>query len=157
MSKRDSTIATLTFEEPVGEKQKISGVVVGLFLGFNAAGEPLVDYPGSPTASATVARSATSLCEADRGREAALLFEESDPSRPLVVGLIHCPAGASELRVVTRDDERVVLRAEREIVLECGKASITLTRAGKVLIRGTYVLSRSSGVNMVRGGIVHVN
>ncbi len=36
----------------------------------------------------------------------------------------------------TADGERLVLTAEKEIVLECGKASITLTRAGKILIRG---------------------
>ena len=32
------------------------------------------------------------------------------------------------------DDDRVVVTGEREIVL-CGEASVTLTRAGKVLIR----------------------
>ena len=31
-------------------------------------------------------------------------------------------------------------------MLRCGKASITLTRAGKVLFHGTYVSNRSSGV-----------
>ena len=47
--------------------------------------------------------------------------------------------------------------AESEIVLRCGEASITLTRAGKVLIRGTYLLSRSSGVNRIKGGSVQIN
>ena len=41
--------------------------------------------------------------------------------------------------------------------LRCGKASITLTRAGKVLIRGAYLLSRSSGVNRIKGGSVQIN
>ena len=50
-----------------------------------------------------------------------------------------------------------MLTAEREIVLKCGKASITLTRAGKVIIRGAYVLSRSSGVNRIVGGSVQIN
>jgi hypothetical protein len=43
------------------------------------------------------------------------------------------------------------------MVLRCGKASITLTRAGKVLIQGSYVLSRSTGVNRVKGGAVQIN
>ena len=51
----------------------------------------------------------------------------------------------------------MVLKAQQEIVLECGKASITLTRAGKVLIRGAYLLSRSSGVNRIKGGSVQIN
>ena len=54
-------------------------------------------------------------------------------------------------------EERLELTAEREIVLRCGKASITLTRAGKVLIRGDYISSRSSGVNKIKGGSVQLN
>jgi hypothetical protein len=55
------------------------------------------------------------------------------------------------------DGERLVFTAKKEIVLRCGKASITLTRAGKVLIRGIYLLSRSSGVNRIKGGSVQIN
>jgi hypothetical protein len=55
------------------------------------------------------------------------------------------------------DGERIVFRADRELVLRCGEASITLTRAGKVIIRGTYLLSRSSGVNRIKGGSVQIN
>ena len=47
--------------------------------------------------------------------------------------------------------------SDREIVLRCGEASITLTRAGKVLIRGTYILTRSSGANRVKGAAVEIN
>lgn len=62
--------------------------------------------------------------------------------------------GGLEARV---DDERLVLSAEKEIVLRCGRSSITLTRAGKVLIRGRYLLSRSAGVNRIKGGSVQIN
>ena len=47
--------------------------------------------------------------------------------------------------------------ANKQIVLKCGKASITLTRAGKVLIRGAYLSSRSSGVNRIKGGSIQLN
>jgi hypothetical protein len=57
----------------------------------------------------------------------------------------------------TIDDQRLELTAEREIVLRCGKASITLTRAGKILLRGTYLFSRSTGVNKIKGGSVQLN
>jgi hypothetical protein len=59
-----------------------------------------------------------------------------------------------ELRL---DKQKFVFTAEQEIVLRCGKASITLTRAGKVLIRGAYILNRSSGVNRIKGGSVQIN
>ena len=37
------------------------------------------------------------------------------------------------------------------------KASITLTSAGKILLRGAYILNRSSGVNRIKGGSVQIN
>lgn len=55
------------------------------------------------------------------------------------------------------DGKRVVLEGQEEVVLKCGEASITLTRNGKVVIRGKYLLSRSSGVNRILGGSVQVN
>jgi hypothetical protein len=88
----------------------------------------------------------------------ALLFEGADARRPVLVGPIVDPirSGASALGV-RRDGERIEVTADREIVLRCGAASITLTRAGKVLIRGAYVSSHSSGVNAIRGGAVRIN
>lgn len=55
------------------------------------------------------------------------------------------------------DGNRVVLEGKEEIVLKCGEASITLTKAGKILIRGKYLLNRSTGVNRIMGGSVQVN
>ena len=58
---------------------------------------------------------------------------------------------------VTIDGKRITFDAEQEIVLKCGNASITLTRSGKILIRGEYVLSHSSGENRIRGGSISIN
>jgi hypothetical protein len=102
------------------------------------------------------------------GRPVALAFQDGDPRRPIILGLIHQPCadaappapetGAERSALDARPDgDRIVLSADREIVLRCGKASITLTRAGKVLIRGAYLLSRSSGVNRIKGGSVQIN
>ena len=51
----------------------------------------------------------------------------------------------------------LVLSAEQEIVLHCGDASVTLTKAGKIILRGAYLLSRSSGVNRIKGASVQIN
>ena len=59
--------------------------------------------------------------------------------------------------LVEADGERLVVDARDQLVLRCGKASITLTKAGKVLIQGTYLSSRSSGVNRIKGGSVQLN
>lgn len=71
----------------------------------------------------------------------------------------------AELPEVTRDGQdqvivdgkRVTIEGAEEVTLKCGKASITLTKAGKILIRGTYLSNRSSGVNRIMGGSVQIN
>jgi hypothetical protein len=97
------------------------------------------------------------------------LPEGGDPHWPIIMGLIQHPKrmpSTSPERISSEtqkpidaevDGERLVFTAKKEIVLRCGKASITLTHAGKVLIRGAYLLSRSSGVNRIKGGSVQIN
>lgn len=135
------------------------GATVGRLVGIDPQGVPLVDVPGVQPALPRHARATVALDADAVGRAVVLLFEEDDPERPIIVGVVRLPspaAGAGRTEVVL-DGERLVFNAEREIVLRCGAASITLTRAGKVLIRGEYVLSRSAGVNRIQGGSVQIN
>ncbi|MEI7867961.1 MAG: DUF6484 domain-containing protein [Candidatus Methylumidiphilus sp.] len=141
---------------------RIDGVVIGVLAGFDGEQRPLVVYPGNPNEEAIAARASTRLTAEDIGREIALLFENGDPSCPLIIGRVRHPEEMelhpeSLPRSVQVDGERMLIEAKEEIVLRCGKASITLTKAGKVIIRGAYVLSRSSGVNRVKGGSVQIN
>jgi Domain of unknown function (DUF6484) len=143
-------------------EQKIDGVVIGLFLSINDAGEPLVAFPGNPLETAITARSTTTLDKEDVGKEIALLFEGGNPLQPLIIGKIHHADIASvtqdaEQTSAELDGEHIVLSAKQTITLKCGKASITLTKAGKIILRGAYVLSRSSGVNRIKGGSVQIN
>ncbi|MFT6389713.1 MAG: hypothetical protein ACJAUP_003106 [Cellvibrionaceae bacterium] len=62
-----------------------------------------------------------------------------------------------EAGTVLVDGNKLVLEAKEEIVLKCGESSITLTKSGKILIRGKYLLNRSTGVNRIMGGSVQVN
>ena len=137
---------------------RLDGVAIGVLMGFSAEQEPLIVFAGNRADTAIPARTTVALTAADIGREVALLFEGGDPSRPLVIGRIlremQPPPPTLE---VLRDGERLELTAEREIVLRCGKASVTLTRAGKVLIQGAYVSSRSSGMQRLTGASVHIN
>lgn len=55
------------------------------------------------------------------------------------------------------DGKRVRVVAQDEIVLECGQASITLRRNGRIIIRGTYVETHSEGTNRIKGGQVRIN
>jgi len=94
------------------------------------------------------------------GKPVLLAFENDNQERPVIIGLVVEPEGESAVTSSVNleiDGERLLLTAEREIVLSCGEGSITLTRAGKIIIKGTYVLSRSSGYNKIKGAAVDIN
>ncbi len=158
-SSRTETQAAALALAPQAAAPRWPEVIIGILDGFDAEGRPLVDYPGN-TAGAPLPALTTALYGTEAiGRQVALLFAEGDGTRPVIVGLVRPPSepvpGGAKLAEL--DGERLVLKAKQEIVLECGRASITLTRAGKVLIRGTYFSSRSSGVYRIKGASVDIN
>ena len=148
-----------------GEKSEtkapaMPGVTIGWFAGFDDSGLPLVQASMEGDAAAIVAKTVCTLAPGDFGRQAVLNFENGDPQKPVILGLLQSPAPDAPVEPsvsITLDGEQLALTAKNEIVLRCGKSSITLTRAGKVLIRGAYVLTRSSGVNRIKGGSVQIN
>jgi hypothetical protein len=113
------------------------------------------------------------------GQAAVLLFENDDHRRPIVVGLVQPvtdtplldemlgapapPAVELELERPAQalpavvDGKRIVIDAKDELVLRCGRATITLRRNGKVVIRGTYVETHADGTNRIKGGSVKIN
>jgi len=156
-----------------GRSGRIDGIVIGRLAGVDSRGGYLVDYPENPGADPVPALSTVALGSEHGDREVALAFQEGKPDRPIILGLIHVPqpradvqeteieaeantssTGPVDLQV---DHQQLKLTAKNEIVLRCGKASITLTRSGKILIRGAYLLSRSAGVNRIKGGSVQIN
>ena len=138
---------------------RIDGVVLGCVEGIGEGGWPLVNFSGNPTDDPLMAVSTKTVTEVDTGRAVALQFLKGDPTQPVIVGFLWNPreTGVQQGIGITSDGERIELNAKKEIVLKCGKSSITLTRAGKIIIRGKYVLSRSSGVNRIKGGSVQIN
>lgn len=147
----------------VAAQTKIDGVVVGNVVGFKDNGAtPLVIYPNQPGTAAIAARAILDLQGEHVGRDVVLMFESGDAMRPIVMGWVRTeknwriPEEPGQVEV-DADGERLVVTAKERIVLRCGKASITLTKAGKVLIEGSYLLSRSAGVNRIKGGSVQLN
>lgn len=155
-------------------------IVIGEITGLDAQGQPLVDYPENPSGQPQAALSTVGITASHTGRKAALLFAKGDPGSPVIMGLIHNPLqelivaysnrektkGESESAMadenswvddLTVDGQRIVFEGREEVVIKCGEASITLTKAGKILIRGKYILNSSSGVNRIQGGSVQVN
>ena len=137
--------------------QRITGIVVGTFLGQAETGALLVDFPGNGLGPLH-ARGVAELGSGDVGAEVALMFEAGDPRLPIVMGRIqHFGSAEPAQTQVQIEDGRLVLSAAEEIELRCGKARLTLTRAGKILLRGAYLLSRATGTNRIQGGSVQLN
>ena len=136
---------------------------VARLQGFNLLEQPLITGLTMCPGQVLVARSVVPLRSALIGREVVVLFDRSDFCLPIIIGVIEPHPLASDIEhaapgvAVRVDGERHVIEAQREIVLRCGDASITLTRAGKVIIKGNYILSRSTGYNKIKGAAIDIN
>jgi|SRR5215471_5473320 len=139
------------------------GVVVGELIALDDQGRtPLVLYPGQPGQAAVRAQSIVDLHGEHIGRRVLLMFESSGDGSPIIAGVLRDEPGWKHPDVpshyeVQADGERFIVTAKEQLVLRCGMASITLTKDGKVLIQGTYLSSRSSGVHRIKGGSVQIN
>ena len=123
----------------------------------------IVNDPLQPGGCALMqARTVVDLHAGHIGQQVLLAFVPGAAERPVVLGVLrgnHQPTlaqGADPLSI-DADGARLVVEARQQLVLRCGKASITLTKAGKVLIEGAYVLSRSTGANRIEGASVQLN
>lgn len=136
--------------------ERIEGVVIGIFLGFGES-SPLVVFPGNPQETAIPARSLAELTSSMIGAEVALLFQDGDPGRPLIVGRIIDPARKADAPQIIRDGEQLRITANERIELRCGKATIIMEKDGRITLRGTYLTSHASATNRIRGGSVNLN
>lgn len=137
--------------------------VIGRLHGFDLLDQPLVGDLAMRQGHVLSARTTIPLLRSMIGRDVVVWFEGGDRQAPIIMGLIEPraliePDASTEPGVVVQTDgERHLITAEREIVLRCGDASITLTRAGKVIIKGNYILSRSNGYNKIKGAAIDIN
>lgn len=151
-------------------------IIIGTLVGLNDNGQALVDFAQNPASEPLAAMSTTAVTQHQVTRQVALLFNQGDLKQPIIMGLIHSPlqamlesfgqqnvtekielAGDLNIDDVKVEGNKVTFEAQEEMVFKCGESSITLTKAGKILIRGKYLLNRSSGVNRIMGGSVQVN
>jgi hypothetical protein len=146
--------------DQIEQRKRFDGVVIGVLVGLDSDNHPLVAFPGNPHRDCIAAKTTLSFSHDDLGKEVALLFENGDPQSPIIIGRLQHPRpirGNPQTANAELDGEKLILSADREIVLKCGKSTITLTRAGKIILRGASIFSRSSGLNRIKGGSVQIN
>jgi hypothetical protein len=156
MSARDLFEASLS--DPI--TRNFPAVIVAELLAIADVGTSVSDdgscfvvYAKQLGDDALRARSVVDLFAIHIGSKVVLNFENGDPTLPIIIGVLNSPSSMQ----VEADGARMLVSAKEQITLRCGKASITLTKAGKVLIQGAYVSSRSTGVNRIKGGSVQLN
>lgn len=167
-------MSTLLSEELVSLELLLarSAPCVGRVVALSPTGQAMVDFPGN-AGGAVVARSIVTLQHTSMSvpiplPQVLLVFDENDISRPVIVGIVRdafinqAPAVAETVTQQTRSqqpaDDRVrTFVAKDRLEFRCGKSSIELRNDGKVLIRGTQIVSRASRTNRIKGGSVAIN
>ncbi len=153
--------------------RQIEGVRIGKIANIDENGRVLVSFPdnlrGALPARLTNSANSKIARESDPvGLEVLIAFESNDSNFPIIIDTMRLPqeeeAQSAEAVInpeaskdVLVDGERITFDARKEIVLRCGKSSITLAKSGKVIIRGAGILSHSSGVNRIKGGSLEFN
>lgn len=126
---------------------------------MTAEGVPWVSFAGGGE-KGRAAEVAVDLDPAHVGRDVLLCFPDGKKGVPVIVGIVR-KAGESTLPRssldLVVDHDRVVLSARSEVVLRCGKATISLNAEGQVSIKGANVVSTAYGTNRIRGGNVQIN
>jgi len=86
---------------------------------------------------------------------------ESESGRGCVLGKIgsYSPVGQDSIAngVSTIHDRNIEITADSKLVLRCGEGSLTVREDGTVIIKGSRILSRSKGVNKIKGASVQLN
>ena len=170
-----SRLVSLKSETEPGQERRFDGHVVGRIVSVDHDGSASVDFPDNPRKQPIKARSALDAAApigSDPQRlvdaPVLLVFENGDPSLPIILGLVRdtvrpearppeVKISGKGIRDVLIDGRRLVLEADQEMVIRCGKSRLTLTKDGRVLIRGEHVVSRATGTNKIKGGSISLN
>lgn len=98
------------------------------------------------------------------GQAALVVFENGERDRPIITALVEdrlsAPAESDgNLLAVEADSDgrRVQITAKEEIILRCGKATLSLMQNGRVVVRGAHVETHATGTNRIKGGAVRIN
>ena len=141
------------------------GLSIGRVTGFTEEGQPCVLLTGASQPLVVLCTASLSREEVEAARVAgwpALILHDEALEAPILLDFVlRSPRSESTLQKTTDDaaltGRRIEMCADEALVLRCGDASITLERDGRVVTRGNDVLSRSRGVNRLRGAAVKIN
>ncbi|WLQ14330.1 DUF6484 domain-containing protein [Hahella aquimaris] len=167
----------LTTSEPATASDKqgtqTNGLLIGWVVAIDSHGMPLVAWNEETKQSPQPALATIPVSEQDRGRQIALSFAQNANSQPIIIGFLfsqldnaiaYTQTSSPEIDItspsptkVRVNDKNLDIQADKSITIRCGKARITLTADGKILLQGEQVLSRARGAHRIRGGSIQLN
>ncbi|WP_437655271.1 DUF6484 domain-containing protein [Sorangium sp. So ce1182] len=140
---------------------RVRGPTAGSLASVRPDGSVLVRWSGQnePVAAAIAAHlPRQALLDAILARADVLLdFLDGDIGRPVILGLLRHRIDITDERRASFDLDDFTLHAPKNLVLECGESSISLTHTGRITIRGTEIVSESTGAVKLKGAHVELN
>lgn len=144
--------------------QLVSGHLTGLDDEGRLLFQPEGAEPPPHPVAIGIELSDGALVKAAREQRRALVVRTTDRTpRWVLVGLVRervstkaATARPGLLEAVV-DGETLKLVAERDLVLRCGAASLTLRKDGRIVLSGTNLLSASRGPNRIKGATIALN
>jgi len=145
-------------EGAVGRHAQLARIV-----NIDESGVPRIDYPENPHGP-VAARLALPAVDADRlakaWRDLAVLivFAAGDSRQPVITGIVrHTFEDVLDETADWEGFRQLTMRAQDELILQCGDAKIVLRRDGRLTILGKEIVSRALQRHRIRGGTVEIN
>ncbi len=126
--------------------------VCGEVVSLDANGIVFVDYAQN---SLGPLQAKTLVQELFAGVKVLLALDGGDPTRPIILGVIHDTAKTR--KILHLKASQVLIEAEEILTLKCGQGSFEAQKDGKIQIKGRDVVSRATRTNKMRGSTVLIN
>ncbi|MEM9456553.1 MAG: DUF6484 domain-containing protein [Myxococcota bacterium] len=95
------------------------------------------------------------------GHPVVLMFLRGEVDHPVIIGRVEMgramPNKTTRTQNLVIEGRKLALHADSSLTLRCGRSSITLTREGRIVLRGTNLVSEASGTHRIRGGTIKLN
>lgn len=135
----------------------VAELIVGQIISIGDSGRLLIQC--SCAEKPIVALSLGIVAQTFIGRMCTIQFISGNASHPVVTGILpdEWPSAQNQHDSDDPDVKRVVLKAEHELVLQCGESKIILSADGLIQIRALYIDSQAQATHRLKGGSVQVN